>query len=314
MMKSGYKWVDGNGENIKAFKDPWVRGVNQFRVNNSASTNFDDIRVSDLLAPGERSWDVTKVNSLCSNCDAKSILAMPVPKNQVQDHLAWMDSTDGRYTVKAGYRYWLRYWGEGNQLVRHKGWTKLWNLQHLLHLFMDCGFAQNCWRIMGFDIEASAIENCNDWVLKCLADYNTEVMANMAKVLWGIWSARNLRVWEQKNMTADTAMQWSNKQVLQWQEAQKTKGKVIVESDSWLSVQAVNNDSVNQLEVGYMIQESRTILRQNSDFSVSFTRKQANRVAHLLARVHCEAFSFQDYLSPPHVVLESLMDDVAAIY
>lgn len=44
--------------------------------------------------------------------------------------------------------------------------------------------------------------------------------------------------------------------------------KMIVESDSWLSVQAVNNDSVNQLEVGHMIQECRTILRQNSDFSV----------------------------------------------
>lgn len=254
---------------------------------------------------------------------------------------------------------------------------------------------------MGFDIEARAIENCNDWVLKCLADFNAEVMANMAKVLWGIWSARNLIVWEGKNMTADIAMQWSNKQVLQWQDIQKTKekhvasnkrscaqnstrwkppdpgilkvnvdaavkqgssqygvgmvlrdqegkfckarvichagevgvveaetkgilealawatqlgiSKVVVESDSWLSVQAVNNDSVNHLEVGHMIQECRTILSQNTEFSVSFTRKQANRVAHLLARVRCEAVSFQDFLSPPHIVVESLMYDVAGI-
>lgn len=60
---------------------------------------------------------------------------------------------------------------------------------------------------MRFDIKARAIENCNDWVLKCLAAYNAEVMENMAKVLWGIWLARNLRVWEEKNVTADTAMQ-----------------------------------------------------------------------------------------------------------
>lgn len=93
-------------------------------------------------------------------------------------------------------------------------------------------------------------------------------------------------------------------EALSWA-AQLGISKVIVDSDSWLSVQAVNNKSINRLEVGHMIQECRTILEQNLDFSVSFTRKQANRVAHLLARVPCEVFSFLDFPSPPLCVGES---------
>lgn len=74
MMKDGNKWIVGNRENIKFFKDPWVRGVNQYRVNNVSSTDSDERLISELLAPGARSWDVTKVNSLCSDCDAKCLI------------------------------------------------------------------------------------------------------------------------------------------------------------------------------------------------------------------------------------------------
>ena len=88
VLKQGYKWILGDGETIKAFKYPWLRGANQYKVNNILTTVSNDIIVSELLVPGERSWDVTRVSSLCSSCDAKAILAMPVPKYLVTDHLA----------------------------------------------------------------------------------------------------------------------------------------------------------------------------------------------------------------------------------
>lgn len=89
-----------------------MRGVNQYRISNVSSNVSDDILVKELLVPGERVCDVNKVNSLCSDYDAKAILAIPVPKNKVQDHLAWMDSADGEYTKKTGYRFWFKHWNE----------------------------------------------------------------------------------------------------------------------------------------------------------------------------------------------------------
>lgn len=37
-------------------------------------------RVCELFLPGERKWDVYKVNNLFTNCDANTILAIPIPE------------------------------------------------------------------------------------------------------------------------------------------------------------------------------------------------------------------------------------------
>lgn len=82
---------------------------------------------------------------------------------------------------------------------------------------------------------------------------------------------------------------------------------IVFESDSMLSVTAIGKEITNVLEVGHMIQECRNILEVRHDFSLIFITKQANKVAHSLARVPCKAFCFYDFLSPPQTVLESLM-------
>lgn len=88
---------------------------------------------------------------------------------------------------------------------------------------------------------------------------------------------------------------------------------VVIECDSMLTVHALRNDTPNYLEVGNFLQECRSLLQSRPDVSVSFVKKQANKVAHLLARVPCEANCFIDFLSPPHSVLESIMYDVSSI-
>ena len=97
-------------KNIKSLRPfhqfkPKRRLPSGYKIHLSVS---NDIIVSELLVPGERSWDVTRVSSLCSSCNAKAILAMHVPKYLVPDHLAWMNSVDGSYTVKTfpGERSW----------------------------------------------------------------------------------------------------------------------------------------------------------------------------------------------------------------
>lgn len=88
---------------------------------------------------------------------------------------------------------------------------------------------------------------------------------------------------------------------------------VDTESDSMLTVKAFAGGSSNMLEVGNMIKEGRVLLNDHTDSSLSFVNKQANKVAHLLARVPCEVGCFNDFLTPPRMVLESLMYDASLI-
>lgn len=64
-------------------------------------------------------------------------------------------------------------------------------------------------------------------------------------------------------------------------------------------VQAINKMKHNQLEVGHLIDQCCSILRNKSSVSVVFIRKQANKVAHLLAKLPCTINSFVEFSSPP---------------
>ncbi|XP_074323179.1 uncharacterized protein LOC141660115 [Apium graveolens] len=239
--------------------------------------------------------------------------------------------------------------------------------------------------------------SCSEWLLNTLAVEPFEKLAQIATILWGIWSARNLKVWQNKMLTTQMAMQSSVLQVKQWRDSQKLKlarsnmtiqankdvvvkwrspdegrlkinvdahivlgnpwfscGLVLrdhggnfiaararrfagvvpvveaeaiaileatrwaslldlqhvdVESDSLISVQAINKTSENYLEAGVVFQECRDVLRARSDIVLSFIKKQANKVAHSVARVPCDVNCFVDFSTPPHSVLEYLVSD-----
>lgn len=78
---------------------------------------------------------------------------------------------------------------------------------------------------MGLALDASTVEEAPGWILDKMATEKNETKILLAKVLWGIWNARNLKVWEQKLLTPSIAMQWSNNQIVQWQKARKKQMK-----------------------------------------------------------------------------------------
>lgn len=155
----------------------------------------------ELFLPGERKWDVDKVNNLFTNCDANAILAIPFPRGQAPDRMSWTFTNNGKYSVKSGYRFWHDQYSDC--ITRDqcsKGWTKLWRLEvphkvrvllwrigrnnvpvrnmlrgrgvqttivcpmcmtdveHLFHIFHDCRFAKECWRILQLNFDTSRME------------------------------------------------------------------------------------------------------------------------------------------------------------
>lgn len=86
---------------------------------------------------------------------------------------------------------------------------------------------------------------------------------------------------------------------------------VCIESDSLLCVQAINHSQENHLEVGHILEDFRTTLLARSGFSIQFVKRQANKVAHLMARLPCSLDCPNILTSPPDLLLETLLHDVA---
>lgn len=84
-------------------------------------------------------------------------------------------------------------------------------------------------------------------------------------------------------------------------------GNVTVESDSLLSVHVVNQRQHNLLEVGDLLQQCGDLLRCNCNLSLSHVKKQANKIAHSLARFPCELDGFIVFVSSIYIVGDSLV-------
>ncbi|XP_017224846.1 uncharacterized protein LOC108201070 [Daucus carota subsp. sativus] len=246
------------------------------------------------------------------------------------------------------------------------------------------------------------VEDGDVWLLDRFNSEPDDVLIKIAVVLWGIWFARNKRIFENTNLTPAMAMNWSKIQVEEWRQANKklqvdtdplsssaradikwkppshgvfkvnvdaavTEGRdffavgmvlrnnqgqflagrvmrfaghvpvveaemvgvieaiswanqlqipsVIVETDSQLCANAIKgeNSNNNLLEIGNLIQQCKALIRSSSRVLVDFVRKQANRVAHQIAKIPCMLNGFSDFTSPPSCLLETIMSDFSLI-
>ena len=87
---------------------------------------------------------------------------------------------------------------------------------------------------------------------------------------------------------------------------------VEIESDSLLAVQALKQADDILLEVGFVLDECRSILKSRPCFSVYFAKRQANKAAHLMAKLPCLLESQSFFMSPPDVLVETLLYDSSA--
>lgn len=60
--------------------------------------------------------------------------------------------------------------------------------------------------------------------------------------------------------------------------------KTPVETDSMLTVEAINGQRKNMLEVGHVIDQCKSIFFLTPDVKIRFVRRQVNKIAHHLTR------------------------------
>lgn len=87
--------------------------------------------------------------------------------------------------------------------------------------------------------------------------------------------------------------------------------QIWIESDSSLAVNAIKGDAENVLEMGEVIKDCKHELNSMPTVDVRFVCKNANRVAHEIARIPCLANCYNFYMSPHMCVSEAFMFDIS---
>ena len=94
-------------------------------------------------------------------------------------------------------------------------------VEHLRHLFFKCSFAKECLHLMGLEYDMSEVEYVSTWMLNILASGSPDELTKLSTTLWGIWFARNKLIFENKHMPPAVTKTWSQKQVEEWQVANR---------------------------------------------------------------------------------------------
>jgi len=100
-LKDGLIWRVGDGTQINIWLDPWIpNGVTRRPA--TPRGHIIVTKVSELVDPTMGEWDSALVKDICSEQDAKNILAIPL-KQRMMDNLAWHFDSKGRFSVKSAY-------------------------------------------------------------------------------------------------------------------------------------------------------------------------------------------------------------------
>lgn len=85
----------------------------------------------------------------------------------------------------------------------------------------------------------------------------------------------------------------------------------IIETDSLLKVRALHGRKRYLVEVGHVFEDCKGLLKSHPGFVVFYVRRQANKVAHEIARHPCIVNCSNVFTSPPDHLLETIMKDCA---
>lgn len=93
------RWIVGDGETIRIWKDNWLPG--EISVHNQ--NNDSDERLSSIIDHVNKRWDLAKVKATLPNQMAISAVQVPISYFGVQDRFVWPHTHSGTYSVRTGY-------------------------------------------------------------------------------------------------------------------------------------------------------------------------------------------------------------------
>lgn len=227
-LAAGFRWVLGNGNDIVATKDSWLRGKATFRVEQNVMYEGRNEVVSSLFLPHEKKWNGPLIRNRFIPHDAEEILKVQIPQRTSVDRVVWTISNNGIYSAKTADHYWYNAKFGDSAIPQCIGWKRIWHLklpnkikvfiwrfcrntvlvrnklnskgirisitchmcvndiEHMIHLFYDCSFVNDCWNHVGLSYDWSTVESAPEWLIHTLNNSPTYEIVKVCVVLWGI--------------------------------------------------------------------------------------------------------------------------------
>ncbi|XP_058733181.1 uncharacterized protein LOC131604778 [Vicia villosa] len=276
VLMLGCRWSIGDGSQIMAMNEPWLRGR----------------REGCLIGPQKQAYE--------------DILQVPLLKEVVKDRLIWKEEQNGVYSVCSGYRLWRSLedrkvagrfavvmnviWKNKNDLIWHNEKEEASKLGLIaFHNWHDWFMAQRNQE------RNENLQNVTSWNpppkgwLKC----NVDARFNKQ---WGTtnggWCVRDKSgnfvvagvAWDIGTLSILEAEASAIKEAIESAIALHLEN-VIFESDARHVVQAIHSNHKGDSEFSLIIMYIRNLLHISSNFEVKFVKRQVNSVAHSLVKV-----------------------------
>lgn len=181
-----------------------------------------NVRVCDMMLPGELRWDEDLVHDLFNVNDATLICRLPLSFNRRSDAWVWCFNDKGIYSVSSAFKLLKK----PTDVINSEIWKLIWSLKsppkmknflwrvarrvlstcnnlnmrriHVenlflfcqgypetdLHLFVDCLYAKKCWYAFTVGYFRGVAGDFNDWLLTVLKKGDDLYRGKVAAVLW----------------------------------------------------------------------------------------------------------------------------------
>ena len=92
-----------NGKDISIWGAAWLPSTSEPKVSNPMGIDFPKVKVSSLINPHTRSWDVDLLRALFKPEEAQLIIGIPLGNASASDRVIWPHTLSSVYTVKSSY-------------------------------------------------------------------------------------------------------------------------------------------------------------------------------------------------------------------
>uniref|UniRef100_A0A803NFE6 Reverse transcriptase domain-containing protein n=1 Tax=Cannabis sativa TaxID=3483 RepID=A0A803NFE6_CANSA len=128
LVTKGTRWCIGDGNNINVVGEAWLPDPHNPFVSSSHPA-LSGVKVSSLMVPGLRCWDVELIDDLFNERDKSLILQIPLQVAECIDHVIWSSDPSGIYSVKSAYNLLQQINGRWSEEEASAFWKSLWKLK-----------------------------------------------------------------------------------------------------------------------------------------------------------------------------------------
>ncbi|CAL1387308.1 unnamed protein product [Linum trigynum] len=135
LLEVGLRWQIGNGRTASLIHSQWIPRfqLDSPSYNPQILPGEGDPKVADVICQGEGRWCDTKLSQWFDPSTCRTIKAIPLPRQNMEDKMIWHDTKDGVFTVKSAYHLAVSLdrrkggWKSLASWMDKASWVRLWN-------------------------------------------------------------------------------------------------------------------------------------------------------------------------------------------